>query len=251
MTAEELIAAFDLPAACRVDQRVPKKNFLEYPGLASADRKAIREGIEEIRWLAALLPETIAVATHETSERRYRQIGLLRVAFRPKAPVPRLLHLIHRCTAHPVLLVTDEAPCRLSLCHKRLSLAESGKTVLDDHGQVRTSPSLTTALPGLESFLATLPVPAAPAADLFHLYQRWQQSITSLDAASICGSYHVIHHAEEESVVRESIESHTATIQEIATLRRDADKEKQLARRVDLNLRIKRLETTLLIPTRP
>jgi hypothetical protein len=245
MTHEELIAAFQLPTACVVDQRVPKKNFIETPGLVSADRRTLRDGIEEVRWLASLLPENIGIAAHESPERRYRQIGLLTIAFRPKTPVPRILHLVHRCTAHPLLLVTRESPCQLSLCHKRLSLAEHGKTVLEDHGNIRTSPPLALDLPGLAPFLASLPVPVSPAADLYHLYQRWLQSLTALDAAAIAGTYHDVQSPAQESLLRESIDRYINIRSEIESLRRLANKEKQLSRRVELNTRIHTLEKNL------
>jgi hypothetical protein len=54
MTLDQIIAAFELPASCKVDQRVPKKLFLENGAPTTADKKAIQAGIDEVRWIATL-----------------------------------------------------------------------------------------------------------------------------------------------------------------------------------------------------
>lgn len=245
MTPDALIEAFHLPAACAESQRVPKKHFLDTPGLVTADRKAIQKGIEEVRWRATLLPESIGVAAHESETRRYSRIAIVTVRFAPKAPVPRLSYLIHRCIAHPLLLISEATPSTLSLCHKRLSLAEGGKTVLDDAGDIHTTAPLAPDLPGLASFLATLPVPTAPAADLYHLYQRWITSIIGLAAASVTGTYHAPHSPAEAAVLNDALTEHDILRRDIAALRTRAEREKQLSRRIELNLDIQHLTARL------
>ena len=56
MSSDTLIDALDLPAGSRVDQRVPKKLLLENGAPTVADKRIIGDGIEELLWLAALLP---------------------------------------------------------------------------------------------------------------------------------------------------------------------------------------------------
>ena len=54
MTLQDLIAALELPASCRVDQRVPKKLLVENGAPTAADKRNIAGGIEEIQWVATL-----------------------------------------------------------------------------------------------------------------------------------------------------------------------------------------------------
>ncbi len=51
--------------------------------------------------------------------------------------------------------------------------------------------------------------------------------------------------AEQTGRMRESIAHHTQILDELSALRRDAAKEKQMNRLVDINLKIKRLESQL------
>ncbi len=61
MNGDALLAALDLPASCRVDQRVPKKLLLEKGAPTAVDKRLINEGVEQLLWLAALKPTTIGV----------------------------------------------------------------------------------------------------------------------------------------------------------------------------------------------
>jgi len=101
MTADDLLAALDLPTATRVDQRVPKKLFLENGAPTAADRRAINDGVQECRWVAALKPHTIGVADYRDTEREYVEIHVLRLTTEPDAKTTRLTELVHRAVPYP------------------------------------------------------------------------------------------------------------------------------------------------------
>jgi hypothetical protein len=242
MTLDHLIAAFELPASCRVDQRVAKKLFLENGAPTTADKKAIQAGLEEVRWIATLKPATIGIAAFKDDSRDYSEIALLTVRFRPDAKAPRLTELIHRAIPYPLVLLAGE-PAVLSLSHKRLSLGESGKVVLD--GDLHRTAPIVSGLPGLDAFLAELPVARHSAPHCLALYQSWIDRLTALRAASVTGSYPVDLPNSQASVVNDALNEHDLILRDITNLRSRAAKEKQLSRRVDLNLRLKELESQL------
>ena len=100
------ISALSLPPHSRVDRRVPKKLLLEHGAPTAADKRHITEGIDEIRWLAALKPETIGVQAYRDTDRDYSEIAVLSMNLRVGAKVPRLMELLHRAIPYPVLLLT-------------------------------------------------------------------------------------------------------------------------------------------------
>ena len=79
MNGDALLAALDLPASSRVDQRVPKKLLLENGAPTAADKRLINDGIEELLWLAALKPTTIGVPEYRDDVREYLEIAVLRL----------------------------------------------------------------------------------------------------------------------------------------------------------------------------
>jgi Domain of unknown function (DUF4391) len=242
MTVDQIIAAFELPASCRVDQRVPKKLFLENGAPTTADKKAIQTGIEEVRWIATLKPATIGIAAFKDETRDYSEIALLTVRFRPEAKVPRLSELIHRAIPYPLVLLAGE-PAVLSLSHKRLSLGETGKVVLE--GDFHRSAPLAQALPGIADYLTELPISRQGATHCLALYQSWIDRLTALRAASVTGSYPLDLPNSQASVVNDTLNERDLILREIANLRARAAKEKQLSRRVELNLDIQSLTARL------
>ena len=92
----------------------------------------VREGVEEIRWLAALKPTTVGVAEYRDAAREYLEIAVLKLTFRSNARPGRLTELVHRAVPYPVLLIAWQGDIpAISLAHKRWSQGEAGKTVIE------------------------------------------------------------------------------------------------------------------------
>ena len=269
MTSDEMLAAFDLPASSRVDQRVPKKLLLENGAPTAADKRFINEGVEAVLWLAALKPTTIGVPEYRDDVREYLEIAVLRLTMRAAAKATRLVELVHRAVPYPLLLLTEQwnwctGPCPirgpraaglggllllteqderpgLSVAHKRWSQTEAGMTVLDgdvvavewdaEHDGDRW-PTFCDAL-ALGKQLGTT---------LHTLYQGWIDTLLALQAARVTGAFAVAANSEHAAARRDALQEYARLDAEIARLRATAAKEKQMARRVELNLEFKRVE---------
>ena len=242
MTADPVIAALAVPHDSRVDQRVPKKLLLEQGAPTPADKRAIQDGIEELFWVAALKPVNVGVPVFRDDVREYLEIAVLTVTLRQDAKANRLAELVHRAIPYPVLLVTVQAEgCMLSVAHKRWSQGETGKVVIEDlHGTVE----LHADAPNAEetAFLGSLAVAGLPRGDLYALYQGWVDRVAALEAARITGVFALPGELGQGGEIREGLEEHKALERELFLLRARANKEKQMNRRVELNLQIKRLE---------
>lgn len=242
MTTAELIAALDLPPASRVDQRVPKKLLLENGAPTAADKRHINEGIEELLWLAALKPTTIGVPAYQDETREYLEIAVLRLELRAGASAMRLVELVHRAVPYPVLLLTEQgAQPGVSAAHKRWSQGEAGKTVLD--GEVVTVDwAAGSDAERWPAFRDALALGRQPRATLYALYQGWIDTLLALRAARVTGAFVVAANAEHASARRDALRECARLDAEIARLRAAAAKEKQMARQVELNLELKRVE---------
>ena len=69
--------------------------------------------------------------------------------------------------------------------------------------------------------------------------------MAALEAAQITGKFAPPESADRATVMRDSLDVHTQLQRDLGVLRAKAAKEKQLNRRVELNLEIKRLEARL------
>ena len=128
--------------------------------------------------------------------------------------------------------------------YKRWSQGEKGKVVIEDVR--RTAPFRPDAPMAEEvSFLANLAVSGLPRRDLFTLYQGWLDRVAALEAARITGSFATPDSADRASALRDGLDTHARLGREVAPLRAQAEKEKQVNRRVELNIKIKRLEAEI------
>jgi Domain of unknown function (DUF4391) len=244
MSFAPVIDALAIPANARVDQRVPKKLLLEQGAPTAGDKRQIHDGIEELLWVAALKPTNIAVPIFRDEVREYLEIAVLTVTLRSAAKPPRLIELIHRAIPYPLVLVAAQGDTvSLSLAHKRWSHGEVGKVVIEDVRQIQLHPD--TPEPEEASFLASLAVSSLPARDLFALYEGLLERVAALEAARLTGIFAPPDSVERGSALWDGLDMHARLRRDLGILRARADKEKQLNRRVELNMEIKRLEAEL------
>lgn len=255
MTLDEVVVALALPASCRVDQRVPKKLLIENGAPTAADRRLINDAVAEIQWLAALKPTTVGVPDYRDEQREYLEIAVLSVTLRgavelgdsgqaqSDAPKPvntgRLAELVHRAVPYPVLLLLQTPNgLALSLANKRGAQNEAGKMVLDgDIVSVDLGVDLTTGHP----FVAAMALHHQPQVNLLAAYEGWVATIQALQAARHTGTFKPALTPEQVEARRRALQDYQRLELEAVRLRAQAEKEKQMARQVDLNLALQRV----------
>ncbi len=251
MSGDAVLTALDLPAGSRIDQRVAKKLLIENGAPTAADKRHINDGIEELIWLAALKPTTIGVPEYRDESREYLEIAVLNLTLRVEAKTTRLVELVHRAIPYPVLLLSEQGKqARLSAAHKRRSQGESGKTVLD--GEILSAEFGATRDAERDpeywaKFLEALTLSRQPRVTLYALYQGWIDTLLAWNAAQVTGVFAIAANSEHAAALSDALRECTRLDLEIARLRKAAAKEKQLAKRVELNLELKRIESQLAI----
>lgn len=244
---DSIVTSLCLPASCRVDQRVPKKMLSEQGGATATDRRLLTEGIEEAQWLAVVKPGTAAVPVWRDAEREYLEVVVLSVEVRAShahaGQIQRLTELIHRAIPYPVLLIlVSPGAVTLSLAHKRASLSEAGKVVLD--GEI-TSLLLNVAGPAPDRLLEVLSLSERSHIHLQALYQRWIDCLLAARAESLTGRFRVTSTPEQAERRRAELREYQRMEQEAARLRALAAKDTQIAQRVEHNLALQRVQAEL------
>jgi hypothetical protein len=267
LSAQTLIDALRLPEGCRVDQRVPKKLLLENGAPTAADKRLITEAIEEIQWVAVLKPNTIGVPDYRDTLREYLEIAVLTVTVRgfvKPASHSRLAELVHRAVPYPVmLLLIERQSLTLSLAHKRWAQNEAAKVVLDGslisvtvsvtvaaslsevNAADSSHPDPASAAQAENAFIQSLSVTRQPQATLHALYQGWVDCVQVLLAARLTGSYQTPTTPEQAAARWQALADCERLEAEVSRLRAQALREKQLARQVELNLTLKRVQAEL------
>lgn len=244
-TVDRIISALDLPPRARVDARVPKKMLVEQGAPTAADKRAIQDGIEEMQWVAALKPNTVAIPAFTDESHDYSEIAIIAAAFRPEARGARLTELIHRAIPYPVLLITTgSAGVAVSVAPKRAAQNEGDKVVVE---RIVIAGDIDPRAPPVaeRAFLESLALERQPFRDLSTVYGGWLARIEALVAARLSGSYEI---KDEGSLIdrrRAALEEHSRLAREVAQLRTQVARAKHISQRVDLNQKIKTIETAI------
>ena len=241
MSELDLIAALALPGSALVDRRVPKAMLMDNGAPTPGDKRRIRDGIEEIRWMAVLKPTTIGVAEYRDEVREYLEIAILQVVLRAGARADRIIELLHRAVPYPVFLIAwkGETP-GISLAHKRWSLGETDKTVVD--GEIITAELMEDFPIELSTaFCDSLSLSHEPRTTLYGLYQGWINRLQALNAASVTGDFLLPTSPVMAAKRSMALQEYLRFDAQIKDLWAAASKEKQLSRRVEMNVKLKRL----------
>lgn len=243
---DRLYAALDLPQAAAVERRVAKSLLAERGELSAADRRILETGLERLTWRATLRPSSAGLAPFEDETRGYREIVVMAAELRTDAKTDRLVEVIHRAIAHPlVLLAGDGEAARLSVGLKRNHEREAGRVVVE---RLTTGPDVTLAddADGVQAaFLASLDLAALPAHDLWSLHQGWGERAEAFAAGRITGTFRLADDAAQAAARREALDAWSRQAREIAALRKEAARETRLNRRIELSRNVASAEAGL------
>jgi hypothetical protein len=236
-----------------VDRRVPKTLLVEHGAPTPADRRQVNDTVEALVWSAALKPATIGAPVFCDEVREYLEIAVLRMTLR-KAPdgrtaaSARLTELVHRAVPYPVILCVDhlasEAPgadgVSLSAAHKRWSQNEAGKTVLDGDVVVVAWDGTAGELP--EAEIQALALSRQPHASMLAVYQGWVDALTAIAASRVTGAMTLPASPQQAADRQAALTELDAIGREMDRLRAAARRETQVARQVDLNMKLKAMQ---------
>ena len=202
---------------------------------------AFGKASEELRWTATLKPTTIGVAEYRDETREYLEIAVLNLILRSGADASRLAELVHRAVPYPVLLVaTNGSSLEISLAHKRWSQAEAGKMVID--GEIIASGDLDGGSDeSTTAFFSSLALDRLRRATLHDLYQGWVDRVEALNAARITGEFTIPASSTDAEERSAALRDYWHLETRIAEMHAAAEKEKQIARKVEINLELTRL----------
>lgn len=237
-----IVVALGFPESAAVSQRIPKKMLIETGAPTAADKRAITDGIDDFHWLAALKPVTVGIPAYQDEARDYLEIAILSINLRPEAKASRIAELVHRAIPYPTFLMAhSQCGISISLAHKRWAQNEAGKTVLD--GDILEANLYSPERPDLvQLFVDALPLEKQPRSSLHALYQGWMDTVIALQTAFVTGVFSVSSSHEHAIERHQALQEAKKLRVEIARLKAVATKEKQMARQVELNLEIRRLE---------
>jgi hypothetical protein len=236
---------FNLPAACRKDVRVTKQALLATPGLQAVDKKLIRDGLDSMAIRYLLTPASVNISALVSDAVDYSEINFIEVHVRDSKHAVKVAALLQKIIPKPVvLLLFYRGQWWLSLAAKRVNQADSQKVVIED-----VADSGWLACEHLTSyekiFSDSLDCRDYQWGNLQLFYLSLMCRVLELEAARLTGSFNLPDDIDI-SWNKKNILLHVARLgAEITRLSGKAAMEKQMAKQIDLNLAIKRVQVEL------
>ncbi|MGO3344153.1 MAG: DUF4391 domain-containing protein [Marinomonas sp.] len=256
---DDFLEILAVPSSCELNKPIFKKMFSEASDgkkciLDAADKKALKDDVEKIRWLYTLKPNTINIAPYKDSEREYPEIAILHVelssTISSKNIYKRIAHFINRAIPYPlVILFTFEKDgaqnLSLVLTDKRINQADKEKWVIEEsiHSYWINLASVSAAE---ISFFESLKINNLPFTNFFAFYQALIDRLVAIKCAEHSGDFSLGKtgqlNEKASSTARldrlrelEKLESQRSKISN------KLKKIKQMGKQVELNTQIKKI----------
>lgn len=249
-TLEAFIDHLSIPRSCELNKPVFKKLFLENGVLDIADKTALKDDVDKIRWLYTLKPATINVAAYVDSERDFSEIAVLQVELKSAKRLKRIANFMQRSIPYPlILLFTQENQVCLSVSDKRINQADKEKWVVED---ILYADWIDLAAPTLAqaAFLEDCTINSFSFANFLSFYKSLTERVIAINCAAHSGRY---ERDMADNIENKPSESRLERLRELEKLNlqkteiaNKLKKEKQLGRRVEMSTQIKKINDEIL-----
>lgn len=231
-----LLEKLGIPSSCVVDSIIYKKYFYENVSLSSADKDQFTKQIKKIRWLACLKFETINIPPYKDDIWDYPEIEVLEVFLNKDVRTKRIAEIIMRAIPYPMILVFYlEDRLQIWTAHQRINLSDRAKNTIEEF-------VFTDWLEFDSDFFQYLNLKKMSKKNCYAFYNDIVDTISIYNAKSKVRKLELGITGKQARCITKHIEQ---LEQEIIHLRAQLNKESQFNRKIELNIKIKKLETDL------
>lgn len=248
-TLEAFIDHLSIPRSCELNKPVFKKLFLENSILDIADKTALKDDIDKIRWLYTLKPATINIAAYVDSERDFSEVAVLQVDLTSAKRLKRIASFMQRSIPYPLILLFAQGnEICLSVSDKRINQADKEKWVVED---ILYTDWIDLAAPtaAQAAFLKDCHINSFSFANFLSFYKSLSERVIAINCAAHSGRY---ERDMTSNIENKSSESRLERLRELEKLNlqkteiaNKLKKEKQMGRQVELNTKIKQINDVI------
>jgi len=252
MTPGKLDAFIDhlsIPRSCELNKPVFKKLFLENGVLDIADKTALKDDVDKIRWLYTLKPATINIAAYVDSERDFSEIAVLQVELTSNKRLKRIANFMQRSIPYPlILLFIQENQVCLSLSDKRINQSDKEKWVVEEPLYTDwidlAAPTVAQA-----AFLEDCNINSFSFTNFLSFYKSLSERVIAINCAVHSGRY---ERSGADNIENKPSEGRLERLRELEKLNlqkteiaNKLKKERQMGRQVELNTKIKQINDVI------
>lgn len=231
METKDIIKWWKFPSATIINRNLPKTQI--YPHMKNAaDKQFLQDSIQSIYMLASLKTDNTHIAVYEDDKELYQEIQFLYVKTKDKGDSTKIYKMLAHLIPYPLVILTDE-PDSFTICTGRFEKLSTGFLKL-----VNVYPSPVYQDENLEEVLQQISLIDLPRQNLKTFYDGLRDEITTATAKSQYGE-------AVGNITGEEKDQLDALKKQIEDLRGQIKKERQLNRKIDMQMKLKKLKDEL------
>lgn len=231
METKDIIKWWNFPSATIINRNLPKTQI--YPHMKNAaDKQFLQDSVQSIYMLASLKTDNTHIAVYEDDKELYQEIQFLYVKTKDKGDSTKIYKMLAHLIPYPLVILTDELDS-FTIYTGRFEKLSTGFLKL-----VNVYPSPVYQDENLEEVLQQISLIDLPRQNLKTFYDGLRDEIATATAKSQYGE-------AVGNITGEEKDQLDALKKQIEDLRGQIKKERQLNRKIDMQMKLKKLKDEL------
>ncbi|MBN2918805.1 chemotaxis protein [Ligilactobacillus salivarius] len=231
LETKDIIKWWRFPSATIINRNLPKTQI--YPHMKNvADKQFLQDSVQSIYMLASLKTDNTHIAVYEDDKELYQEIQFLYVKIKDKGDSTKIYKMLAHLIPYPLVILTD-GPDSFTIYTGRFEKLSTGFLKL-----VNVYPSPVYQDENLEEVLQQISLIDLPRQNLKTFYDGLRDEIATATAKSQYGE-------AVGNITGEEKDQLDALKKQIEDLRGQIKKERQLNRKIDMQMKLKKLKDEL------
>jgi len=231
LETKDIIKWWKFPSATIINRNLPKTQI--YPHMKNtADKQFLQDSVQSIYMLASLKTDNTHIAVYEDDKELYQEIQFLDVKTKDKGDSTKIYKMLAHLLPYPLVILADE-PDSFTIYTGRFEKLSTGFLKL-----VNVYPSSVYQDENLEEVLQQISLIDLPRQNLKTFYDGLRDEIATATAKSQYGE-------AVGNITGEEKDQLDALKKQIEDLRGQIKKERQLNRKINMQMKLKKLKDEL------
>ncbi|WP_129597595.1 DUF4391 domain-containing protein [Anaerophilus nitritogenes] len=238
----KLYEKMNIPKECEVGNTIFKKLFYENSNMSSNDKDIFTNHIDKILWKYSFKEENLNIKAYKTDELDYEEIAVIEVLLNDEKKYKRISEIIQNTIPYPLILIfVKQDKILLNGAYKRVNKVDVSKNTVEDY--IYSSwINLSNLKDNEEKFLESLNIKECSFINIYKFYCSFVDQINIFNASNITGDFDNLKNKDIEEINTLNAEIENLNIK-VEKLRGDLKKEQHFNKRLDINIKIKKIES--------
>lgn len=239
---DEYIKLFNAPKECNEGGRIPKKLFYDEANLTSADKEIFTTDINKIVLEYIFSEDRINIKSYKDEEVECDEIAVIRVILENDKKYRKICDIIQKSIPYSIILICEfDNKVLFNVANKKINKVDEGKNTFDEMLFTEWI-SLDSEQERDRNFFEELNVRNWSYIDLYKFYNSFIDNVKRLNAAKYSKNIETLKQIDVEKIkeLTDKIEKFEL---EIVFLRNALKKEVQFNKKIEINIKIKKIET--------